>query len=115
MREAVAKLAKARKVKAAPLVAAGSSKADAPVKAAKVEADQERLSGRDAAGGGRAVCVRTSRSTPKTLTEALPPGVEAGDVLLQLEGGVFEAKGVQLVEAGGQVAVPDGAGPGFPV
>ena len=99
MREAVAKLAKARKVKAEPL-APPEAKADAPVKAAKVEPDQERLA--DAMRRAEAVLFASDEPVDAvTLTEALPPGVEAGDVLLRLKA-AYSAKGVQLVEVAGK-------------
>ncbi len=99
MREAVAKLAKARKVKAEPL-APPEAKADAPVKAAKAEPDQERLA--DAMRRAEAVLFASDEPVDAvTLTEALPPGVEAGDVLLRLKA-AYSAKGVQLVEVAGK-------------
>ncbi len=97
MREAVAKLAKARKVKAEPL-APPEAKAEVPVKAA--EPDQERLA--DAMRRAEAVLFASDEPVDAvTLTEALPPGVEAGDVLLKLKA-AYANKGVQLVEVAGK-------------
>lgn len=115
MREAVAKLAKARKVKAAlppeveahprpstdGLRPAQDEGSDGPApKAARGEPDPERLA--DALRRAEAVLFASDEPIDAvTLTEALPQGVEAGDVLLKLKA-VYANKGVQLVELAGK-------------
>ncbi len=102
MRDAVAKLAKQRKgqgVKAAttsePIVGV-----EAAPKSARAEPDPERLA--DAMRRAEAVLFASNEPIDATtLTEALPRGVEAGDVLLRLKA-AYAGKGVQLVELAGK-------------
>ena len=102
MREAVAKLAKARKVKAEPLAEAEAApKVETPAaKPARAEPDPERLA--DAVRRAEAVLFASDEPVDATtLAEALPPGVEPGDVLLKLKA-AYANKGVQLVEIAGK-------------
>jgi segregation and condensation protein B len=106
MREAVAKLAKARKAapaKADPADVQAEPEpvtAEAPAKPAKAEPDPERLA--DALRRAEAVLFASDEPIDaKTLTEALPQGVEPGDVLLRLKA-AYASKGVQLVELAGK-------------
>lgn len=107
MRDAVARLAKSKKGKPAKEAepveesaepAAGTSEfAPAP---SRGEPDPERLA--DALRRAEAVLYASSEPVDaKTLTEALPQGVEAGDVLLKLKA-AYANKGVQLVELAGK-------------
>lgn len=99
MRDAVAKLAKARKVKAEP-VGEAEPVAEAPAKASRAEPDPDRL----ADGVRRAEAVLFASNEPvdaKTLAEALPQGVEPGDVLVKLKA-AYANRGVQLVELAGK-------------
>lgn len=113
MRDAVAKLAKSRKQKPA------QPPADSPhpeevqravskdegvlpggAKPSRPEPDPERL----ADAMRRAEAVLFASNVPvdaTTLTEALPQGVEAGDVLLKLKA-AYATRGVQLVELAGK-------------
>jgi segregation and condensation protein B len=102
MRDAVAKLAKARKGK--PVEAAPVEVVEAPLeqreKTVRAEPDAERL----ADGVRRAEAVLFASNEPidaKTLAEALPQGVEPGDVLVKLKA-AYSNKGVQLVELAGK-------------
>ncbi len=106
MREAVAKLAKARKSspKAEPAVEAAAEaepvKAEAPAKASRAEPEPERLA--DAIRRAEAVLFASDEPIDaKTLMEALPQGVEPGDVLVRLKA-AYANKGVQLVELAGK-------------
>ncbi len=108
MRDAVAKLAKQRKgqgTKADPEPAAAGPDEDQPTaelaaKTAKTEPDPERLA--DALRRAEAVLFASDEPIDATtLTEALPQGVEAGDVLLKLKA-AYATKGVQLVELAGK-------------
>jgi segregation and condensation protein B len=105
MREAVARLAKARKaapVKAEPAVEAEAEPvtAEAPAKAPRAEPDPERLA--DAIRRAEAVLFASDEPIDaKTLMEALPQGVEPGDVLVKLKA-AYANKGVQLVELAGK-------------
>ena len=105
MRDAVAKLAKSRKggkgaaEPDAVAEAAPENAEDAP-KPAKAEPDPERLA--DALRRAEAVLFASNEPIDATtLTEALPQGVEAGDVLLKLKA-AYANKGVQLVEIAGK-------------
>ncbi len=100
MRDAVARLAKARKgqAKAEPVVE--PVVAGAPAKSARAEPDPERLA--DAVRRAEAVLFASDEAIDAvTLAEALPPGVEPGDVLLKLKA-AYANKGVQLVELAGK-------------
>ena len=100
MRDAVAKLAKARKGKAEAEPVAAEATAEAPAKASRGEPDADRL----ADGVRRAEAVLFASDDPvdaKTLAEALPPGVEPGDVLVKLKA-AYASRGVQLVELAGK-------------
>jgi segregation and condensation protein B len=104
MRDAVAKLAKARKGKAEAVAeaepVAAEATAEAPAKASRGEPDADRL----ADGVRRAEAVLFASDEPvdaKTLAEALPPGVEPGDVLVKLKA-AYASRGVQLVELAGK-------------
>lgn len=95
MRDAVAKLAKQRKGQpvAEPVVGA------AP-KPARAEPDPERLT--DAIRRAEAVLFASDEPVDATtLAQALPPGVEPGDVLLRLKSD-FAKRGVHLVELAGK-------------
>lgn len=99
MRDAVAKLAKSRKpsAKAEP---APEPKPEPPPKPSRVEPDPERLA--DALRRAEAVLFASDEPVDATtLTEALPQGVEAGDVLIKLKA-MYGTRGVQLVELGGK-------------
>ncbi len=99
MRDAIAKLAKKRKGAAAPVVEPEVA-VEAAAKPVRVEADPEKLS--DAIRRAEAVLFASNEAIDaKTLAEALPPGVEAGDVLLQLKAD-YSKRGVQLVELAGK-------------
>ena len=110
MRDAVAKLAKQRKQKppaSSPRPEepqSGVSKDEdvltsAP-RPARAEPDPERLA--DAMRRAEAVLFASNEPIDATtLTEALPQGVEAGDVLLKLKA-AYQNKGVQLVELAGK-------------
>lgn len=104
MRDAVAKLAKARKGKAEAVAeaepVAAEAAAEVPAKASRAEPDADRL----ADGVRRAEAVLFASDEPvdaKTLAAALPPGVEPGDVLVKLKA-AYASRGVQLVELGGK-------------
>jgi segregation and condensation protein B len=104
MRDAVAKLAKSKKAKAAAAPAVEAEPAvetsEAMPAASKAEPDQERLA--DAMRRAEAVLFASDEPiSATTLTEALPAGVEAGDVLLKLKA-AYASKGVQLVELAGK-------------
>ncbi len=108
MREAVAKLAKARKAAPAkdePPVEAHAAdpapvKAEAPARPARAEPDPERLA--DAVRRAEAVLFASDEPIDAvTLTGALPQGVEPGDVLLKLKA-AYANRGVQLVELAGK-------------
>lgn len=106
MREAVAKLAKSRKggkAAAEPAPAAPEptqAKAEESPKPPKAEPDPERLA--DALRRAEVVLFASNEPIDATtLTEALPQGVEAGDVLLKLKA-AYANKGVQLVELAGK-------------
>jgi len=112
MRDAVAKLAKSRKQKPAQPAAdsphpeepqSGVSKDEgglANAKLARAEPDPERLA--DALRRAEAVLFASNEPVSATmLTEALPQGVEAGDVLLKLKA-AYATRGVQLVEIAGK-------------
>jgi segregation and condensation protein B len=95
MRDAVAKLAKQRKGQAA-----AEPVAEVAAKPARVEPDPERLS--DAIRRAEAVLFASDEPVDATtLAEALPPGVEPGDVLLRLKSD-YSKRGVQLVELAGK-------------
>ena len=99
MRDAVAKLAKQGKGKGAKPAPAAEPPAPEP-KPARAEPDPERLA--DAMRRAEAVLFASDEPIDATtLTEALPPGVEAGDVLLKLKA-AYATKGVQLVELAGK-------------
>ncbi len=99
MREAVARLAKQRKGKP-EAVAEAEAAAEAVGKPARAQPDPEKLS--DALRRAEAVLFASNEAIDaKTLAEALPPGVEAGDVLLQLKAD-YAKRGVQLVELAGK-------------
>jgi segregation and condensation protein B len=96
MRDAVAKLAKRRKTPAPEDAPA----AETEPKPARPVADPEKLS--DALRRAEAVLFASNEAVDATtLAEALPPGVEAGDVLLQLKAD-YSKRGVQLVELAGK-------------
>ncbi|OYX48389.1 MAG: SMC-Scp complex subunit ScpB [Alphaproteobacteria bacterium 32-64-14] len=96
MRDAVAKLAKQRKTPAPE----GAPAAEAAPKLARPVTDPEKLS--DALRRAEAVLFASNEAVDATtLAEALPPGVEAGDVLLQLKAD-YSKRGVQLVELAGK-------------
>jgi segregation and condensation protein B len=110
MRDAVAKLAKQRKQKPAPASRphpeepqSGVSKdeeglTDVPPQATLP--DPERLA--DALRRAEAILFASNEPIDATtLTEALPQGVEAGDVLLKLKA-AYATRGVQLVELAGK-------------
>jgi len=104
MRDAVAKLVKARKGKAEPVAEAEPAvvepAVEAPAKVGRAEPDPDRL----ADGVRRAEAVLFASDEPidaKTLAEALPQGVEPGDVLVKLKA-VYASRGVQLVELAGK-------------
>lgn len=102
MRDAVAKLAKSKKGKAAANQPAAEDVGTqaAPAKAPRAEPDPERLA--DAMRRAEAVLFASDEPIDATtLTEALPQGVEAGDVLLKLKA-AYASKGVQLVELAGK-------------
>lgn len=117
MRDAVAKLAKSRKGGEKPAPSAdqeahphleepqsGVSKDGGVLtgvaKPARAEPDPERLA--DALRRAEAVLFASNEPIDATtLTEALPQGVEAGDVLLKLKA-AYATKGVQLVEIAGK-------------
>lgn len=102
MREAVAKLAKQRKGRpAAEPVAedAAELKAETP-KPVRGVPDPEKLA--DAIRRAEAVLFASDEPVDaKTLAEALPPGVEPGDVLVKLKSD-YANRGVQLVELAGK-------------
>ncbi|HVY87514.1 MAG TPA: SMC-Scp complex subunit ScpB [Hyphomonadaceae bacterium] len=96
IREAVAKLSKQKQAEAKAQPAAEP----APAKTAKAEVDPERLA--DALRRAEAVLFASDEPVDaKTLTEALPQGIEAGDVLGKLKA-AYANKGVQLVELAGK-------------
>ncbi len=98
MRDAVAKLAKQGKAKGAK--PAPAAEPEAIPKPARAEPDPERLA--DAMRRAEAVLFASDEPIDATtLTEALPQGVEAGDVLLKLKA-AYQNKGVQLVELAGK-------------
>lgn len=104
MRDAVAKLAKARKGKAEAVAEAepvvAEAAVEAAVKPARAEPDPDRL----ADGVRRAEAVLFASNEPvdaRTLAEALPQGVEPGDVLVKLKS-AYANRGVQLVELAGK-------------
>jgi segregation and condensation protein B len=116
MRDAVAKLAKRGKAKVAKSSEPASSNAhpeeprsgvskdegvlSGTPKPARAEPDPERLA--DAMRRAEAVLFASDEPIDaNTLTQALPPGVEAGDVLLKLKA-AYATKGVQLVELAGK-------------
>jgi len=91
IREAVARLSKANQKTQA------DSKTD---KSQRGEPDPERLS--DALRRAEAVLFASDEPIDaKTLAEALPPGVEPGDVLVRLKQ-EYSRRGVQLVEVAGK-------------
>lgn len=99
MREAVAKLAKARKPKQQPEPQA-ETLAEATPKPVKAEPDPDRLA--DALRRAEAVLFASDEPIDAaTLAGALPPGVEPGDVLMKLKA-AYATKGVQLVELAGK-------------
>jgi segregation and condensation protein B len=110
MRDAVARLAKQRKQKPAPASRphpeepqSGVSKdeevlTDVPPQV--TSPDPERLA--DALRRAEAILFASNEPIDATtLTEALPQGVEAGDVLLKLKA-AYATRGVQLVELAGK-------------
>ncbi len=121
MRDAVAKLAKQGKAKAAKSSEPVSNSAhpeeprsgvskdervlppdsgEPPARPARAESDPERLA--DAMRRAEAVLFASDEPIDATtLTEALPQGIEAGDVLLKLKA-AYATKGVQLVELAGR-------------
>lgn len=110
MREAVAKLAKQRKQKSAPASRpqseepqSGVSKDEdglTDVPSRPTSPDPERLA--DALRRAEAILFASNEPiNATTLTEALPQGVEAGDVLLKLKA-AYATRGVQLVELAGK-------------
>lgn len=109
MRDAVAKLAKSRKQKPAPdspppeqPQGGGPKEEDVITEAPPNGAgpDPERLA--DALRRAEAILFASNEPIDATtLTEALPQGVEAGDVLLKLKA-AYATKGVQLVEIAGK-------------
>ena len=104
MRDAVAKLAKQGKSKGAKTASAAelppAAEPEFAPKPARAEPDPERLA--DAMRRAEAVLFASGEPIDATtLTEALPPGVEAGDVLLKLKA-AYATKGVQLVELAGK-------------
>ena len=110
MRDAVAKLAKQRKPKtsaeqgnaaAPPDETTGEGEAPAAsAKPGRAEPDPERLA--DALRRAEAILFASNEPIDATtLTEALPQGIEAGDVLLKLKA-AYATKGVQLVELAGK-------------
>lgn len=99
MREAVAKLAKARKPKQ-QLEPQTETVAEATPKPVKAEPDPDRLA--DALRRAEAVLFASDEPIDAaTLAGALPPGVEPGDVLMKLKA-AYATKGVQLVELAGK-------------
>jgi segregation and condensation protein B len=101
MRAAVARLSKAQG-KPAPADALADALADAPAAepAAPPAVDPERLA--DALRRAEAVLFASDEPIDATtLAEALPPGIEPGDVLMQLKA-AYKGKGVQLVELAGK-------------
>lgn len=108
MRDAVAKLAKKGKQKSSPhpeeAQRAVSKDEDVRTEPApkpqRAEPDPERLA--DAMRRAEAVLFASDEPIDATtLTEALPQGIEAGDVLLKLKA-AYATKGVNLVELGGK-------------
>ena len=110
MRDAVAKLAKQRKPKASAEPASAAVQAEettgdgeapaASAKSGRAEPDPERLA--DALRRAEAILFASNEPIDATtLTEALPQGIEAGDVLLKLKA-AYATKGVQLVELAGK-------------
>src|SRR5690349_11465216 len=90
IREAVTRLAKANQ----------KAQADSKPDKERAEPDPERLS--DALRRAEAVLFASDEPIDaKTLTEALPPGIEPGDVLVRLKQ-EYSKRGVQLVEVGGK-------------
>jgi segregation and condensation protein B len=99
IREAVAKLSKAQQRAEADLKTESPAPEPAPSKS-KSASDPERLA--DALRRAEAVLFASDEPVDaKTLTEALPQGIEAGDVLLKLKA-AYANKGVQLVELAGK-------------
>lgn len=99
MRDAVAKLAKSRKP-GAKAGAAPEPRPEPPPRSSRIEPDPERLA--DALRRAEAVLFASNEPVDAaTLTEALPQGVEAGDVLLRLKA-MYATRGVQLVELAGK-------------
>lgn len=97
MRDAVARLSKARSRAKADLDAPEPPKAPAPRRA---EPDPEKLA--DALRRAEAVLFASDQPIDAaTLAEALPPGIEPGDVLVRLKA-QYQGKGVQLVEVSGK-------------
>lgn len=95
MRDAVAKLAKSRKAR--PEAKADAPPAPSPPRSAP---DPERLS--DAMRRAEAILFASDEPIDAaTLAQALPPGVEPGDVLLQLKQD-YSKRGVNLVELAGK-------------
>lgn len=95
MRDAVAKLAKQRKGQpvAEPVV-------EVAAKPQRAEPDPEKLT--DAIRRAEAILFASDEPIDATtLAEALPPGVEPGDVLLRLKSD-YSKRGVQLVELAGK-------------
>ena len=115
MRDAVAKLAKQRKTKAPAEQAPTSPHPEEPRRGVSKDEDglpddapsatphgpdPERLA--DALRRAEAILFASNEPIDATtLTEALPPGVEAGDVLLKLKA-AYATRGVQLVELAGK-------------
>ena len=111
MRDAVAKLAKQRKNKPSQASESSPHPEQAEGRASKDEGvltdgpaspgpDPERLA--DALRRAEAILFASDEPIDAaTLAEALPQGVEAGDVLLKLKAG-YAGKGVQLVELAGK-------------
>lgn len=103
IREAVGKLAKARTRANADVVEAPSVAADPPEsksEAVRKGPDPERLA--DALRRAEAVLFASAEPIDaKTLAEALPSGVEPGDVLMRLVD-QYKGKGVHLVEVAGK-------------
>lgn len=102
MRDAVAKLARKSKGQgAAPVTEpAIAEKAEPASKPGRTEPDPERLT--DALRRAEAVLFASDEPIDATtLAEALPPGIEPGDVLLRLKSD-YAKRGVQLVELAGK-------------
>ena len=103
IRDAVTKLAKGRvraQLELTDQTAAEPVEAPPPEPIARKGPDPERLA--DALRRAEAVLFASAEPIDaRTLAEALPAGIEPGDVLLRLKD-IYKGKGVQLVEVAGK-------------